>query len=962
MMFGKFIDIRTNGIDIHTDVTLSRVSKSNLSSPPVRVNLWDLGGQPEFHPTHLFFMPGTQIFLVIFDISDQSAGTLSTTQSTRIMYWLNCISTNCQDYSMITTVLVASHKDKCPPADRKVILQKLAARYLPHYPHLYKEILSVCGISGSGFNKLERLLYMIVSDTKYTQTVQHSWVVFYEKICSLQMTHAVISLDTFKEEMRNCEVPDEDKHDLIQFLQSVGAILYFQDSRGLLSSTVILRPSWVSSAMASLVSFKTRIHADSGFVSKSALQAALGSNDEVLLKLLQRFGIVVQHRKSEKFVVPLLLETNLEPLKFPSEKTGDVYFTRSYVSEFNSGFFSCLLVHILQLKFQPLILKRYAVLLQYHAHQQALINMIHGTIGNPSTLEIRVRGPAALGANHRCELLRELHDVVMNTINFHSPQSVHRKLAVFVEYEVSKQVYKWPTDFVVSKLNSGFIQLGNGQISLENIAPDIALSDCVRIDYSDLRIIEKLGQGGGGCAYLAAYREAYVVVKTVDAEVVTHDYSSWEEFLSEISMHSAFDHPNITRMLGYTIKQNSLGLVMEFMEGTDLYHQIKELNEKSQEEIEMIFPIIKRIQIAIDIVNGMKYLHSRDPCVIHRDLRSPNVLLSHSLSKPASHRLTAKITDFGLSRKFYYSPMVGCQRTWQWMAPEIIESYYDSSYKYTNQVDIYSFGIVLWELLTLQFPFGEYEKNPIYFNSETNNFDVRKIIRDIQQNHLRPSIPEEFEENPLTKPLCDLIRQCWHPIPNNRPKFLKVLLLLTQIYHKYPSVRSADPPVGPDEIFTTCDQKFTSREVKKRFKHEKLSTVGTFAISDILNIDNTGTLPSIRTVLVFVQDNKPYRVLVGCETGELLMYPTREYVCVSDSEVCYLGQLSSELFYYATLNGRICIQNINTPHVSIQAWQGHVDNHISCVCPLTCNDRLLFCVGSPEQGGLYIWDVHVSTQ
>lgn len=99
------------------------------------------------------------------------------------------------------------------------------------------------------------------------------------------------------------------------------------------------------------------------------------------------------------------------------------------------------------------------------------------------------------------------------------------------------------------------------------------------------------------------------------------------------------------------------------------------------------------LKLSLDVARGMSYLHSQG--IIHRDLKSENILVGEDLS--------VKVADFGIScLEFQSGSGKGFTSTYRWMAPEMIKGK-----NHTRKVDVYSFGIVLWELVTLQIPFHD---------------------------------------------------------------------------------------------------------------------------------------------------------------------------------------------------------------------------------------------------------------
>ncbi len=155
--------------------------------------------------------------------------------------------------------------------------------------------------------------------------------------------------------------------------------------------------------------------------------------------------------------------------------------------------------------------------------------------------------------------------------------------------------------------------------------------------------------------------------------------------------------------------------------------------------------LVKRV--ACGAARGMTYLHSGTPPVLHRDLKSANLLLDDSY--------TCKVCDFGLSRlKAQERSMTGNCGTVQWMAPEIL-----SNQHYAEPADVYSFGIILWELLVAECPF--------------EGMSAIQCALAVLNRDARPEIP------PWCPPsFAALIRACWDKDPTKRPTFPQILLAL----------------------------------------------------------------------------------------------------------------------------------------------------------------------------------------
>ena len=197
---------------------------------------------------------------------------------------------------------------------------------------------------------------------------------------------------------------------------------------------------------------------------------------------------------------------------------------------------------------------------------------------------------------------------------------------------------------------------------------------------------EILGEGSFSKVYLAKWRETLVVAKVLDENICKQKK---ELVLREFNTMTKLHHPNIVQFLGYI--DNPFIIVMEYIPKCDLLTNIPKLSKN------------QKMNIMKDILKGLVYIHNRKPySLIHRDIKPTNILLTNSK--------VAKITDFGLS-KFYclekinshenlvqlgqaenmeFTTPVGTER---YMAPEA-----QISGNYNNKVDIYSCGILLYEL------------------------------------------------------------------------------------------------------------------------------------------------------------------------------------------------------------------------------------------------------------------------
>jgi len=262
---------------------------------------------------------------------------------------------------------------------------------------------------------------------------------------------------------------------------------------------------------------------------------------------------------------------------------------------------------------------------------------------------------------------------------------------------------------------------------------------CFEIDVKDLVYEEKITEGGYGIVYLGKWHETRVAIKEIKMEYVTQD--KLDEFLTECTTMEVVRHPNIVLFLGACTKPPKLCIVLEYCEMGSLWT----LLHFTKTEL----PWKLRKQIALDIARSVNYLHCFPTPLLHRDLKSLNVLLDNNL--------TAKLADFGWAR-MKETVMTGKIGTYQWMAPEVIASAH-----YTEKADVYSFGVIMWEIAC---------RKPPYYG-----IDVSEVAHRVVHQGYRPPIKDGDAPYSWTA----LMKRCWQKDPSKRPSFAQIIHELEQI-------------------------------------------------------------------------------------------------------------------------------------------------------------------------------------
>ncbi|RLN95214.1 hypothetical protein BBJ28_00009647 [Nothophytophthora sp. Chile5] len=215
-----------------------------------------------------------------------------------------------------------------------------------------------------------------------------------------------------------------------------------------------------------------------------------------------------------------------------------------------------------------------------------------------------------------------------------------------------------------------------------------------RIPIDRIELGAVLNRGGFGEVYRGRYRNQDVAIKVLLPEK-RKDLKYIEAFLAEVRLMATMDHPQIVQFIGVAWESLSdLYCVTEFMAGGDLRSLLKDyLANGVPQGMDA-----SKVQIAYQVAYALTYLHSLNPVVLHRDLKSRNILLTTSLD--------AKLTDFGASRIRSDATMTAGVGSSLWMAPEVM-----MGKRYDEKADVFSLGVVLSELDTHELPYSHAKEN-----------------------------------------------------------------------------------------------------------------------------------------------------------------------------------------------------------------------------------------------------------
>ncbi|KAI9191595.1 hypothetical protein LWI28_010557 [Acer negundo] len=253
--------------------------------------------------------------------------------------------------------------------------------------------------------------------------------------------------------------------------------------------------------------------------------------------------------------------------------------------------------------------------------------------------------------------------------------------------------------------------------------------------WEDLQIGERIGIGSYGEVYHADWNGTEVAVKKFLDQDVTGD--ALLQFKCEVEIMLRLRHPNVVLFMGAVTRRPHFSILTEFLPRGSLYRLLHRPNPLLDEK--------RRMRMALDVAKGMNYLHTSHPTIVHRDLKSPNLLVDKNW--------VVKVCDFGLSRLKHHTFLSSKSTagTPEWMAPEVLRNE-----PANEKCDVYSFGVILWELATLRIPW--------------KGLNPMQVVGAVGFQNRRLEIPEDIDPA-IAQIICD----CWQTEPHLRPSFAQLM-------------------------------------------------------------------------------------------------------------------------------------------------------------------------------------------
>ncbi|KAJ8008161.1 hypothetical protein DPEC_G00101890, partial [Dallia pectoralis] len=314
--------------------------------------------------------------------------------------------------------------------------------------------------------------------------------------------------------------------------------------------------------------------------------------------------------------------------------------------------------------------------------------------------------------------------------------------------KVNNKVGIFPSNYVSFKPPSyGHLQ-ASGVAGVRELGPavvGVGEFEPEALDFRELSLEEVIGVGGFGKVYRGTWRGGLVAVKAARQDPDEDISVTAQNVRQEARLFAMLTHPNIIALKGVCLQEPNLCLIMEYASGGPLSRALAGRR----------IPPHVLVDWAVQIARGMLYLHTEAiVAVIHRDLKSNNILLAQPMENDCMEGITLKITDFGLAREWHKTTKMSTAGTYAWMAPEVIKSS-----TFSKGSDVWSYGVLLWELLTGEVPY--------------RGIDGLAVAYGVAVNKLTLPIPSTCPE-----PFAQLMEECWDQEPHQRPNFASILVQL----------------------------------------------------------------------------------------------------------------------------------------------------------------------------------------
>ncbi|KAG2685250.1 hypothetical protein I3760_10G116700 [Carya illinoinensis] len=309
----------------------------------------------------------------------------------------------------------------------------------------------------------------------------------------------------------------------------------------------------------------------------------------------------------------------------------------------------------------------------------------------------------------------------------------------------------------------------------------------IRYSFSEIKKMtknfkDKLGEGGYGTVFKGTIRSGRLVA----VKMLGKSKANGQEFINEVATIGRIHHVNVVKLIGFCVQGSMCALVYEFMPHGSLNNYIFSSGESNHLNYE------KTYTIALGVARGIEYLHRGcDMQILHFDIKPHNILLDENF--------TPKVSDFGLAKMYPTEKntisLTAARGTLGYMAPEL---FYKNIGGISYKADVYSFGMLLMEMVAKRRNLNAFEEHSSQIYFPTWVYDQFNNKKDIEMGYATE------EEKEMAMKMIIVALWCIQTNPSNRPSMNKVLKMLEGEV-EYLQIPPRPPLSSPERVTKNCE-------------------------------------------------------------------------------------------------------------------------------------------------------------